>query len=103
MIRAVAPHMRGRGSGCIINISSIVGKLSTPGNGVYSASKFALESLSDALRLELELELEPFGIHGVVVEPGAIRTRFDETSLAHTGEILSNPAIPLQAALPEKC
>lgn len=90
MIRAVVPQMRKQRSGCIINISSISGRLSTPANGVYSASKFALEGLSDALRLELE----PFGVRVVVVEPGAIRTCFDETALIHSGQIISNPESP---------
>src|SRR5512135_3248659 len=53
VIQAVAPQMRQQKAGRIINISSIVGKLVTPANGTYSASKFALEALSDALRLEL--------------------------------------------------
>ena len=92
MIQAVAPQMRRQGAGRIINISSIAGKCSTPVNGVYSASKFALEALSDALRVELQ----PFGIQVVVVEPGAIKTHFDETALAHARDILSNSASPYQ-------
>ena len=92
MIQAVAPHMRRQGAGRIINISSIAGKCSTPANGVYSASKFALEALSDALRVELQ----PFGIQVVVVEPGAIKTHFDETALAHARDTLSNSASPYQ-------
>ncbi len=93
VIRAVAPHMRTQGSGRIINISSIAGKLSTPVNGAYSASKFALEALSDALRLELS----PFGVQVVLVEPGAIKTNFDETSQTRTGGIISpnSPYRPL--------
>jgi NADP-dependent 3-hydroxy acid dehydrogenase YdfG len=90
MIRAVIPQMRKERTGCIINISSIAGKLSTPANGTYSATKFALEALSDALRLELE----PFGIQVVVVEPGAIQTRFDDTAQFHAKDILSNRASP---------
>jgi NAD(P)-dependent dehydrogenase (short-subunit alcohol dehydrogenase family) len=61
MIRAVAPYMRQQRAGRIINIGSISGKLSTLVNGTYSATKFALEALSDALRLELA----PFGIQAV--------------------------------------
>jgi NAD(P)-dependent dehydrogenase (short-subunit alcohol dehydrogenase family) len=76
MIRAVTPHMREQGSGRIINISSIAGKLATPVNGIYSATKFALEGLSDSLRLELA----PFGIQVILIEPGAIKSRFDETA-----------------------
>jgi short-subunit dehydrogenase len=87
LVRAVAPHMRKQGNGRIINISSIAGKLSTPANGIYSASKFALEALSDSLRLELM----PFGIQVIVIEPGAIKTNFDETAQSHAQSILSNP------------
>ena len=92
MIRAVAPHMRKQKAGRIINISSIAGKLSTPVNGTYSATKFALEALSDALRLELA----PFGIQVVLVEPGAIKTHFDDTAQIYAQSILSNPASPYQ-------
>lgn len=92
MIRAVAPHMRKQGSGRIVNISSIAGKVSTPVNGSYSATKFALEALSDALRVELA----PFGIHVISIEPGAIKTNFDETAQAHAQSILSNANSPYQ-------
>ncbi len=90
MIRAVAPHMRAQRTGRIINISSIAGKLSTPVNGTYSATKFALEALSDALRLELA----SFGIQVILVEPGAIKTHFDDTAQVHAQRILSNSASP---------
>jgi NAD(P)-dependent dehydrogenase (short-subunit alcohol dehydrogenase family) len=92
MIRVVAPHMRAGRAGRIINISSIAGKLSTPVNGAYSASKFAVEGLSDALRVELE----PFGIHVIVVEPGYIRTNFEETAHTQAQGILSNRMSPYQ-------
>lgn len=90
LIRAVAPHMRKQRAGRIINISSIAGKLSTPVNGIYSATKFALEALSDALRLELA----PFGIAVIVIEPGSIKTNFDATAQAHAQTILSNSTSP---------
>lgn len=93
MIRAVVPHMREQRSGRIINISSIAGKLSTPVNGTYSATKFALEALSDALHLELA----PFGIQVVLVEPGAIKTRFDDTAQALARNILFNSASPYRS------
>lgn len=92
MIRAVAPQMRRQKSGRIVNISSIAGKLATPANGTYSASKFALEALSDALRLELA----PFGIQVVLIEPGSIKTHFVATADAHAQAIVSNPASPYQ-------
>ena len=90
MIQAVAPHMRQQKAGRIINISSIAGKLVTPANGTYSATKFALEALSDALRWELA----PFGIQVVVVEPGSIKTPFHATVEANGQAIFSNPASP---------
>jgi NADP-dependent 3-hydroxy acid dehydrogenase YdfG len=92
MIRAVAPHMRQQRTGRIINIGSISGKLSTPANGTYSATKFAQEALSDALRLELA----PFGIQVVLIEPGSIKTQFADTAQTHAQAILSNPASPYQ-------
>ncbi len=92
MIQAVAPFMRQQRAGRIVNISSIAGKLSTPANGAYSATKFALEALSDALRVELA----PFGIQVVLVEPGSIKTHFIATAEAHAQEIVSNPASPYQ-------
>ncbi len=92
MIQAVVPYMRRQKAGRIINISSIVGKLVTPANGTYSASKFALEALSDALRLELA----PFGIQVVLVEPGSIKTQFHTTVEANAQKIFSNPDSPYQ-------
>ena len=93
MIRAVVPHMRRQRAGRIINIGSVGGKLVVPVNGTYSATKFALEALSDALRLELAL----FGIQVVLIEPGNIRTNFMATAQAHAQAILSNTGSPYQA------
>ncbi len=93
MIRAVAPLMRQQKSGRIINLSSIAGRVSTPVNGLYSSTKFALEALSDALRVELS----PFGVQVVVIEPGAIKTNFLETVAAHSQQdTLSDSASPYQ-------
>lgn len=69
---AVLPTMREQGSGLIINISSIAGLISVPFQGFYSASKFALEGMTEALRLEVS----PFGIRVVLVEPGDFQTGF---------------------------
>lgn len=93
MIQAVVPFMRQQGSGRIINISSVVGRLVTPANGVYSASKFALEALSDALRLELA----PFGILVVLIEPGSIKTQFHATVEANARTIFANSGSPYQS------
>lgn len=77
MIKAVLPGMRARRSGVIVNISSIAARLAMPGSAYYSATKFALEGLSDALRREVE----PLGIKVLIVEPGAFRTDFAGRSL----------------------
>jgi len=69
LTQLITPHMRTQGSGTIINISSMGGKLTTPLGGWYHATKYAVEALSDALRIELS----SFGIDVVVVEPGGIR------------------------------
>jgi NAD(P)-dependent dehydrogenase (short-subunit alcohol dehydrogenase family) len=90
MIRAVIPHMRKQKAGQIINISSIAGKMVTPVNGSYSSTKFALEAISDALRLEVE----PFNIQVILVEPGAIKTNFDRTVRAYGAAITANATSP---------
>jgi NAD(P)-dependent dehydrogenase (short-subunit alcohol dehydrogenase family) len=68
--RAVLPAMRAQGAGCIINIGSIAGLLALPYQALYSASKFALEGLTESLRLEAR----SFGIRVVLIEPGDHRT-----------------------------
>jgi len=74
MCQLVLPKMREQRAGRIVNISSIGGTLVFPGGGIYHATKYAVEALSDALRFELK----GFGIRVVIVEPGIIRTRFAE-------------------------
>jgi NAD(P)-dependent dehydrogenase (short-subunit alcohol dehydrogenase family) len=76
MAQLVLPAMRRRGEGRIINLSSVAGRVVMPGSGIYSASKFAIEAFSDALRYEVR----GVGIDVVVVEPGPIRTSFTETA-----------------------
>ena len=73
LTQMLLPEMRKRGKGRVVNLSSIAGRFVTPGAGWYGASKFALEALSDALRLELH----QFGIKVVIIEPGLIATRFE--------------------------
>ncbi len=72
LIQALIPVMRDQGGGKIINVSSLGGRIAFPLGGLYSASKFALESLSDSLRRELE----PFNIRVSVIEPGPVSTEF---------------------------
>jgi short-subunit dehydrogenase len=72
LTQVVLPYMRKNSSGRIINISSMGGKMYEPMGAWYHATKFALEGLSDCLRLELK----PFNIHVVIIEPGAIRTEW---------------------------
>jgi NAD(P)-dependent dehydrogenase (short-subunit alcohol dehydrogenase family) len=79
MTRAVLPTMREQASGAIVNISSLGGQLSFGGFSAYSASKFALEGMSEALAQEVA----PFGIKVLIVEPGAFRTAFAGDALKH--------------------
>ncbi|MEO0853952.1 MAG: SDR family oxidoreductase [Cyanobacteria bacterium J06648_11] len=72
LTRAVVPGMRDRREGRIINLSSVAGRISMPFMGIYNASKFAVEALSDALRVELA----PFGIQTIVIQPGPVETEF---------------------------
>jgi short-subunit dehydrogenase len=72
VLRQVIPIMRKQGSGLIINVSSVAGLISIPFQAMYSASKYAVEALTEALRLELK----PYGIKAVAVEPGDTNTGF---------------------------
>ncbi|NQU35267.1 MAG: SDR family oxidoreductase [Bacteroidetes bacterium] len=74
VVKAVLPMMRIRGSGLIIQVSSTAGRGVLPGFGIYHASKWGLEGVSEALRYELA----PFGIDVVIVEPGPFATNFFE-------------------------
>jgi NAD(P)-dependent dehydrogenase (short-subunit alcohol dehydrogenase family) len=76
--RAVLPSMRAQRSGTIVNFSSIAGACGYPGSGVYCASKWAVEGLSESLAAELQ----PFGISVLIVEPGPFRTDFAGRSIA---------------------
>lgn len=95
LIRAIVPMMRDAGGGRIINISSLGGRLAFPFGGMYSASKFALEALSDSLRMELE----PFNIKVSVIEPGPVSTEFFIVAAQAVEETVATPEnTPYRAA-----
>ncbi|MBS3760079.1 SDR family oxidoreductase [Halodesulfurarchaeum sp.] len=83
LIRAALPHMREAERGTIVNVSSVSGRLSAPGMGVYSSSKAALESMSDALRVEASA----FDVDVVLVEPGPVETQFDDTAQSSLSDL----------------
>ena len=77
MCQLVLPGMRRQGGGRIVNVSSMGGKLTFPGGGIYHATKYAVEAMSDAMRFEVQ----GFGIDVVVIEPGLIKSNFAETAV----------------------
>ena len=77
LTQLVLPHMRKKRRGKTINISSVGGKLITPLGGWYHGTKFAIEALSDALRLETK----QFGIDVVVIEPGSIESEWTQIAI----------------------
>ena len=78
LTRAVLPGMVEKGKGTIVNVGSVVGRIGMPFSGAYSASKFALEGMSETMRMELW----PLGVRVAIVEPGLFRTRFLENQVA---------------------
>jgi NAD(P)-dependent dehydrogenase (short-subunit alcohol dehydrogenase family) len=86
--RAVLPHMRRQGSGLIVNMSSIAGLVPVPFQAFYSASKAALESITEALRMEVK----PFGIEVALLEPGDFRTAFTANRVRTTAAV--DPSSP---------
>ncbi|GAB3319156.1 SDR family oxidoreductase [Haloplanus rallus] len=78
LTRAVLPHMRRRREGTVVNVSSVAGRLSFPGGGVYAGSKFALEAMTDALRAEVD----EYGVDAVLIEPGPVDTDFTDRAEA---------------------
>ncbi|MEV1039895.1 MULTISPECIES: oxidoreductase [unclassified Streptomyces] len=89
LVRAVLPHMRRQQSGAIVQMSSMGGRFTFPGVGAYSATKFALEGLSEALAAEVA----PHGIKVLIVEPGSFRTGF-----AGGGALRQTAAMPAYEA-----
>ncbi|KAK7330927.1 hypothetical protein VNO77_25133 [Canavalia gladiata] len=82
MVQHVAPHMAMQRSGSIVNVGSVVGKVSTPWAGSYCASKAAVHAMSHSLRLELR----PFGINVVLVMPGSVRSNLGKANLEKLGD-----------------
>ncbi|EJC1154014.1 SDR family oxidoreductase [Cronobacter sakazakii] len=92
LLPAMLPHGEGR----IVNTSSVMGLISTPGRGAYAASKYALEAWSDALRMELRYS----GVKVGLIEPGPIRTRFTENvNQTQADKPVENPGIAARFTL----
>lgn len=88
LCRLVLPIMRKQGSGRIINTSSIAGRMVLPFGGWYHVSKYSVEALSDAMRMETK----PFGIKVVLIEPGGIKTDWGIIAATHLAESSRNTA-----------
>ena len=100
MTRLVLPAMREQGSGRIVNIASIAGRAVFPFGGWYNVSKYSVEALSDALRMELK----PFGIDVAIIEPGCIKTEWGIIAADHLeecsrGTAYEQPALREAAAM----
>jgi len=91
MIQAFAPAMRERGAGTIINMSSFVGRVGVPLTGVYVSTKWAIEGLSETLRLELS----HFGVRVLLIEPGRINSGALDNPRRYFRE--GDPYLPLAA------
>jgi NAD(P)-dependent dehydrogenase (short-subunit alcohol dehydrogenase family) len=88
LTRVVLPHMREQGGGAIVQMSSVGGQVTAPGFGAYCATKFALEGLTETLRDEVA----GFGIHTLIVEPGAFRTGLFRPGAAYLSEAMDEYA-----------
>jgi NADP-dependent 3-hydroxy acid dehydrogenase YdfG len=87
MCQLVLPGMRERGQGKIVNLSSMGGRLTFPGGGLYHASKYAVEAISDALRFEVR----GFGVEVILIEPGLIKTGFGEVASGSVDKAQAGP------------
>jgi len=87
LMQLILPHMRKQGAGKIINITSTGGIYATPFGGWYQSTKFALEGLSDALRMDVAR----FGIDVIIIEPGAVESEWTSIALDHLLKVSSMP------------
>ena len=92
LTQLVLPGMRARGSGCIVNIGSVAGKIARPLSSIYDSTKHALEALTDGLRGELK----PFGVRVSLIRPGFITTEFIVAADAASAEVIASagPYVP---------
>src|SRR6266581_4485539 len=99
MCQLVLPGMRRQGWGKIVNLSSMGGRLTFPGGGIYHGTKHAVEAVSDALRFEVR----GFGVDVIVIEPGLIRTQFAEAAVSkiESGTTSNGPYAEFNAAVAE--
>jgi NAD(P)-dependent dehydrogenase (short-subunit alcohol dehydrogenase family) len=86
LTQLVIPAMRERGSGCVVNIGSVAGRIARPLSSVYDATKHALEALTDGLRGEMQ----PFGVRVTLIRPGFIATDFIKAADKASGEFTEN-------------
>ena len=86
LTQLVVPAMRERGSGCIVNIGSVAGKIARPLSSIYDSTKHALEALTDGLRGELK----PFGVRVSLIRPGFILTEFVEAADVVSAGVIAN-------------
>ena len=98
LIQLAVPYMKQKKDGVIVNVGSIAGKVTLPWFTVYSASKYALGSLTDGLRMELASD----GIHTMIVCPGYVQTRFQQNVLAGQPPVLTGLR-QRWAITPERC
>jgi short-subunit dehydrogenase len=86
LTQLVLPPMRAQGSGCIVNIGSVAGKIARPLSSIYDSTKHALEAITDGLRGELK----PFGVRVTLIRPGFITTEFIEAANAVSADVIAN-------------
>jgi len=86
LTQLVLPHLRERGSGCIVNLGSVAGRIARPLSSIYDSTKHALEALTDGLRGELR----PFGVRVTLIRPGFILTEFIDAANAASTNVVEN-------------